>query len=76
MWDLFDFNSDGKTSLFEKVVGIELLESTFREEALSINDNESDENGYSNESGKNEIEYDEDDFIDYEDDDGKLTSSF
>ena len=26
MWDLFDFNSDDKTSLFEKVVGIELLD--------------------------------------------------
>ena len=48
MWKLFDFNSDGKTSLFEKVVGIELLESIIHDENATIdesksNDDETDE---------------------------------
>ena len=29
MWDLFDFNDDGKVSLEEKVIGVQLLEGTF-----------------------------------------------
>ena len=29
MWDLFDFNNDGKVSLEEKVIGVQLLEGTF-----------------------------------------------
>ena len=41
MWDLFDFNSDDKTSLFEKVVGIELLESTSQDEVTTTVDSES-----------------------------------
>ncbi|NLI53233.1 MAG: hypothetical protein GX417_02795 [Clostridiales bacterium] len=28
MWDLFDFNNDGKVSLEEKVIGVQLLEGT------------------------------------------------
>ena len=60
MWDLFDFNSDGKTSLFEKVVGIELLESTSHDDESSFEDNESDDD-----------ELDEDDSDEFnEDDDG------
>ena len=29
MWDLCDFNNDGKVSLEEKVIGVQLLEGTF-----------------------------------------------
>jgi len=29
MWDLFDFNNDGKVSLEEKVIGVQLIEGTF-----------------------------------------------
>ena len=29
MWDLFDFNNDGKVSLVEKVIGVQLLEGSF-----------------------------------------------
>ena len=29
MWNLFDFNNDGKVSLEEKVIGVQLLEGTF-----------------------------------------------
>ena len=29
MWDLFDFNNDGKVSLEEKVIGVQLLEGSF-----------------------------------------------
>ena len=43
MWDLFDFNSDGKTSLFEKVVGIELLESFSQDENTIIDEIEADD---------------------------------
>lgn len=43
MWDLFDFDRDGKTSLFEKVVGIELFESSSQDEVATIDDSESDD---------------------------------
>jgi len=43
VWDLFDFNSDGKTSLFEKVVGIELLESFSQDENTIIDEIEADD---------------------------------
>ena len=29
MWDLFDFNNDGKVSLEERVIGVQLMEGTF-----------------------------------------------
>ena len=29
MWDLFDFNNDGKVSLEEKIISIQLLEGTY-----------------------------------------------
>ena len=43
MWDLFDFDGDGKTSLFEKVVGIELLESIIHDKDATLDDSESDD---------------------------------
>ena len=58
MWKLFDFNSDGKTSLFEKVVGLEVLESIIH-----------DENAIIDESKSNDDETDEDDFDEIDDDD-------
>ena len=61
MWKLFDFNSDGKTSLFEKVVGIELLESIIHDE--------NDENATIDESESNDDETEEDDFDEIADDD-------
>ena len=57
MWDLFDFDGDGKTSLFEKVVGLELLENTSQGEETAIVGNESDD------------ELDEDDPDEYDEDD-------
>ena len=57
MWKLFDFNSDGKTSLFEKVVGIEVLESIIHDENATIDESES-----------NDDETDEDDFDEIDDD--------
>lgn len=43
MWDLFDFDRDGKTSLFEKVVGIELLERSSQDEDTPIDEIEADD---------------------------------
>ena len=68
MWDLFDFNSDGKTSLFEKVVGIELLESTIHDKDATIDGSESNDDETDDlDSG----EYDEDD-EDFDDEDTDL----
>ena len=39
MSDLFDFNSDGKTSLIEKVVGIELINNVYRLKAATTVNN-------------------------------------
>ena len=58
MWDLFDFDRDGKTSLFEKVVGIELLESSSQDEVTTIDDSDCDE--------ADDNEYGEDDDLDEE----------
>lgn len=43
MWDLFDFDRDGKKSLFEKVVGIELLERSSQDEGTTIDEIEADD---------------------------------
>ena len=61
MWDLFDFNGDDKTSLYEKVVGIELLESTSQDEDTIIDEIEADDD-----------ELDGDDSDDFGEDDGDL----
>ena len=58
MWDHFDFDGDGKTSLFEKVVGLELLESTSQGEDTAIVGSDSDDD-----------ELDEDDPDEYDEDD-------
>ena len=58
MWDLFDFDGNGKTSLFEKVVGLELLESTSQGEDTAALGKESDDD-----------ELDEDDPDEYDEDD-------
>ena len=58
MWDLFDFDGNGKTSLFEKVVGVELLESTSQGEDTATLGSESDDD-----------ELDEDDPDEYDEDD-------
>ena len=66
MWDLFDFDGNGKTSLFEKVVGVELLESTSQGEDTATLGSESDDEL----DEENPDEYDEDDEVfDDEDDD-------
>ena len=64
MWDLFDFDRDGKTSLFEKVVGIELLESTSQNDEPSLDDSESDD------------DLDEDDPDDFDEDEEDLDDEF
>ena len=61
MWDLFDFNSDGKTSLFEKVVGIELLESTSQGGEPPFQDNETVDDEL-DEDDSDEFDEDDDDF--------------
>mgnify|MGYP001157908605 FL=1 len=66
MWDLFDFNSDGKTSLFEKVVGIELLESIIHDKDATIDGSESDYDEL-DEDDFDEIDDDDDDFEDEDD---------
>lgn len=58
MWDLFDFDSDGKASLFEKVVGLELLESTSQGEDTVIVGSKPDDDELEEDDPD---EYDEDD---------------
>ena len=65
MWDLFDFDRDGKTRLYEKVVGIELLESTSQDEVTTTVDSESYDDVL---DGDDSDEFDEDD-EDLDDDD-------
>ena len=68
MWDLFDFDRDGKTSLFEKVVGIELLESTSQDEDISIDGGETDDDlDVDDSDGDDEDFNDEDDDFEEED---------
>ena len=65
MWDLFDFDGDGKTSLFEKVVGIELLESIIHDKDATIDDSESDDDELddldSDEYGEDDEDFDDED---------------
>lgn len=56
MWDLFDFNSDGKVSLEEKVIGIQLLEGTFYDNSTASSTGEY--------GGADDDEIDEDDVLD------------
>ena len=42
MWDLFDFNNDGKVSLEEKVIGVQLIEGTFYQGITPAEDSEND----------------------------------
>ena len=67
MWDLFDFNNDGKTSLFEKVVGIELLESTSQYEVATTVDSESYDDVLDGDDS-DEFDEDDEDFNDEDDD--------
>ena len=67
MWDLFDFDRDGKTSLFEKVVGIELLERSSQVEDKTIDEIEADDD-----LDRDDFEEDDEDLNDddeFEDDD-------
>ena len=71
MWDLFDFDGDGRTSLFEKVVGVELLESTSQGEDTAIvgseyDDSELDKNDSDAFDDEDEA-FDEDDEFEDED---------
>jgi hypothetical protein len=40
MWDLFEFNNDGKVSLEEKVIGVQLLEGTFNDNSTASSTSE------------------------------------
>ena len=59
MWDLFDFNNDGKVSLEEKVIGVQLLEGTLYDNSTAsstgdygdADDDEIDGNDEPDESG-------------------------
>ena len=68
MWDLFDFDGDGKASLFEKVVGLELLESTSQGEDTAIVGSDSDDDEL-DEDDPDEYDEDDDEVFDDEDDD-------
>ena len=68
MWDLFDFNNDGKVSLEEKVIGVQLLEGTFYDNSATsstndygdADDDETDEDDYGdedNDSDDDDSEY-------------------
>ena len=59
MWDLFDFNNDGKVSLEEKVIGVQLIEGTFYQGITPAEDSEND--------ASDDDEFDEDDAIDEHD---------
>jgi len=68
MWDLYDFDRDGKTSLFEKVVGIELLERSSLDEDTTINEIEDDDDDLD----RDDFDEDDEDLNDddeFEDDD-------
>ena len=67
MWDLFDFDSDGKTSLFEKVVGIELLENASQDDESSLEGNDCDDDEL-DEDGSDEFDEDDDSFDDEDND--------
>ena len=66
MSDLFDFNSDGKTSLIEKVVGIELINNVYRLKAATTVNNQS---AMTVLNGGIYVEFDEDDEVLDDDDD-------
>ena len=68
MWDLFDFNNDGKVSLEEKVIGVQLLEGTFYDNSTASStgdygdaDDELDEDGELDESDPEDEDQDFDD---------------
>ena len=67
MWDLFDFDRDGKTSLFEKVVGIELLESSSQDEDTTIDEIEADDDDLDGDDS-DDFDEDDEDFDDENDD--------
>ena len=74
MWDLFDFNNDGKVSLEEKVIGVKLLEGTFYDNNTAsstgdygdADDDELDEDGELDESDP------EDEDNDFDDEDSEI----
>ena len=73
MWDLFDFNNDGKVSLEEKVIGVQLLEGTFYDNSTASStgdygdaDDELDEDGELDESDP------EDEDNDFDDEDSEI----
>ena len=69
MWDLFDFNDDGKVSLDEKAIGVQLLEGTFYDCSTAsstgdygdADDDELDEDGDLDESNSEDEDSDFDD---------------
>ena len=69
MWDLFDFNDDGKVSLEEKVIGVQLLGGTFYDSSTAsstgeygdADDDEIDEDGDLDESNSEDEDSDFDD---------------
>jgi len=68
MWDLFDFDGNGKTSPFAKAVGVELLESTSQGEDTATLGSESDDDEL-DEDDPDEYDEDDDEVFDDEDDD-------
>ena len=74
MWDLFDFNNDGKVSLEEKIISIQLLEGTYydnntassTDDCGNADDDELDEDGDLDESEP------EDEDNDFDDEDSEI----
>ena len=74
MWDLFDFNNDGKVSFEEKVIGVQLLEGTFYDNsaASSTNDYGDADDGELDEDGDLDESDPEDEDNDFDDEDSEI----
>ena len=57
MWDLFDFNNDGKVSLEEEVIGIQLVEGTLFPEDEDSGEDEFDLDGEDDTDAEEEDEF-------------------
>ena len=57
MWDLFDFNNDGKVSLEEEVIGFQLVEGTLFPEDEDYGEDEFDLDGEDDTDAEEEDEF-------------------
>jgi len=57
VWDLFDFNNDGKVSLEEEVIGFQLVEGTLFPEDEDYGEDEFDLDGEDDTDAEEEDEF-------------------